>query len=622
MRSLSRALRTLMMAVLALEAVYLVGANTALLLVPGVANSAPDQMNVSFQAFSPFPGLMLVRDFSMRAQDPFVQWQLDVKRARVWLELRSLRDQVFHARQVDASGVAFRVRRKVAPEDVTPELTLSQPPIEGYGPVGLRDDRPMPSVPEQLRAWTIRMDRVSADAHELWIDLLRYEGPLHARGAWALHLDQEAWVGPAQLELQGGTVSRASQKVGANLRGTIDATVDTFPVFEVPGAKILDYVDAKLALSGALQDVAGLASALGASEKLAIAGSPGRFKVDGRLQKGVLEPGTTASAEIPRATMKVGGLRAAGGARTTARVAEDGRIHIDVNGERLSLRDPDTGVEFVRGAAVHLSSHFPGNDLRSFVAPRRAQLTLTRSVIPKLSALNQVIPDPLGFEIQGGRGTVTGKLDVNLARGTGSGSVDVRMREVALRQEKDTVKGHVDVRLSVSGVRPDLRSISLAGTTVKIRDMQVTSARTQRAWNGEVEVSQASLDLDRREMFRGKLDLRFEDARPLFRTMLDRTQAPRWAKRLFVPNDVRAVADIGFGRGWVRVDALNAHVGRTRVTGVARLTREKHDGAARMSAGILSAGLEVRGGKRSFKLLPTRNWFAKQHSRVTGRQGG
>ncbi len=622
MRHLSRVLKYLLMAVLSVEALYLVGANTALLLVPGMANSQPETMLVKFQAFSPFPGYVLVRSFSIRTQDPFVQWQLDVDRAQLWLDLRSLKDRVLHATHVKTSGTSFRIRRKVLADQVTPELTLSQPPIEGYGPVGLVQEGGPPYVPQGPEAWTIRMDRVSALADELWVDTFKVEGPMHASGAWSLHLDNDAWVGPAQLELQGATVTRASRRVSSDVRGKMGVTLDTFPVLQVPDEKIFDYAETKVSLTGALQDVAGTARAFGASEKLAIAGAPGRFAIDGRLDRGVLDPGGKAFLEVPRATMSVGGLTAAGRTRATAQVTEQGHIDVDVRGTRLSLRDPDNGLEYIRNAAVQLTTAIPGNDIRAFAPPTDAQLVLSRSEIPKLGVLNQIIPAPLELEVQGGSGTVKGSLRVDFEKGVGSGRVDVRMRGVALRQEEDTAKGDIDVHLRVAGVRPDLRSVSMAGTRIALRDMQVTSGRFRRMWGGEVKVSRASLDLDRREMFRGKLELSFDDARPFFRAMLDRTQAPRWAKKLFTPNDVRALADIGFGRGWVRVDDFTARVGRTWVSGVARLTTTKKDAAARIRAGGLTAGLEIRGDRRHMKLLASPGWYAKQQSRVLGRQGG
>ncbi|MGA9523107.1 MAG: hypothetical protein WBV82_16685 [Myxococcaceae bacterium] len=622
MRHLSRVLRYLVMAVLALEAVYLVGANTLLLLVPGKANSQPEMMRVKFQAFSPFPGLVFVRSFSLRVQDPFVQWQLDVDRARVWLDLRSLRDRVLHATDVSTSGTSFRLRRKVLADEVTPELTLSQPPIEGYGAVGLRQEGGPPYIPKGPEAWTIRMESVSALADELWVDTFRYQGPMHATGAWSLHLDNEARVGPAQLELQGGTITRASQGVSSEVRGQLAVTIDPFPALNVPGAKILDYVDTKVSLTGALQDIAGTALALGASEKLAISGSPGRFALDGRLNEGVLDPGSRLSLDVPRATMKVGGLTAAGGAKSSAEVTKEGHVDIDVSATRLSLRDPDNGLEYVRNAAVRLTTAVSGSDVRALAPPKDARLVLTRSEIPKLRVLNQVLPEPLGLEVLGGSGSVKGRLHVDLVEGVGSGHVDVRLKDVALRQQEDSATGDIDVHLRVAGVRPDLRKVSLAGTQVSLRDMQVTSGRFRRAWGGEVKVSRASLNLDRREMFQGKVELSFDDARPFFRAMLDRTRVPRWAQKLFTPNDVRALADVGFGRGWVRVDDFTARVGRTWVSGVARLTSTKKDGAARLRTGALSAGLEVRGGKRYLKLLASPGWFAKQQSRVVGRQGG
>jgi hypothetical protein len=146
--------------------------------------------------------------------------------------------------------------------------------------------------------------------------------------------------------------------------------------------------------------------------------------------------------------------------------------------------------------------------------------------------------------------------------------------------------------------------------------MEVTSAPEAGPWSGEVRISDASLDLDRPEAFRGKVDVHFQDARPLFRVLLARTSTPKWAARLLAPNRVHGSAELGFGKGLVRVDDLDAKVGRTQVTGVARLTRKSSDGAARISSGFLSAGVELKKGQRSVKLLPSRGWLEREQQRV------
>jgi hypothetical protein len=621
MRRLLRVLRVILLVVLAAEAFYLVAANAALLLVPGLVNRTPERLLIHFQAFSPFPGCVLVKDFSIRAQDRFAQWQLGVGRAFLWMDPRDLKESVFHVRKVSASEVSFQLRRKLRASEVTPELVKLQPRIEGLGPVGLRQDRDYPNIPPPPHTWTIRMDDVDAKAKELWLDTVRYEGPLHADGAWSLHLDREAWIGPAQVELEGGTVSRGQLALASDVRGRVDARVDAFPVRGIPGDKILDYLDLRTHVSAQLTDVGGMARMLGASKALGISGEPARVTLDGGLANALLDPGTKLTAEIPRARMKVGGLTASGAATAVARVSGRGRgaISIEVKGDDLTLTKPSTGERYVRGGKLELSTRIAGRSLRALKAPAKASLSLSGAEVPHLAALNDVIPSPLQLQVLGGQGTVAGNLDIDLARGVGSGGLKLAMRQAALRQAGDSVLGDIDVELKASGVRPDLRKVTLSGSRVALRQMEVTSAPEAGPWSGEVNIPEATLDLNRREALRAKIDVRFQDARPLFRALLARTPTPKWAAKLLAPSRVRGSAELGFGKGLVRVEDLDAQIGRAHVMGVARLTQQSRDGAARINSGFLSAGVELRNGRRSVKLLPSRGWFEREQERVIPR---
>jgi hypothetical protein len=291
-------------------------------------------------------------------------------------------------------------------------------------------------------------------------------------------------------------------------------------------------------------------------------------------------------------------------------------ISIEVSGDELALVKPGTGERYVRGGSLKLSTRIAGRNVRSFKAPQRARMSLVGAEVPRLAVLNDVIPEPLKLEVLGGRGRVDGALDIDLARGAGSGGLKLAMKQAALRQAGDSLLGDVDVELKAQGVRPDFRKVTVSGSRVALRQMEVTSAPEAGPWSGEVRISDASLDLDRPEAFQGKVDANFQDARPLFRALLARTSTPKWAAKLLAPSRVHGSAELGLGKGLVRVEDLDAKVGRTRVTGVARLTRKSSDGAARISSGFLSAGVELKNGRRSMKLMPSRGWMEKEQQRV------
>jgi hypothetical protein len=100
---------------LALEIFYLVVGNLFLrfALLP-IVNREPDDFLMAYErAYTLWPGVAHVRGFRLRNQNRTLQWQLEVEEADVTIDLLDLFGKTFSATRVRATGVAFRLRRKL-----------------------------------------------------------------------------------------------------------------------------------------------------------------------------------------------------------------------------------------------------------------------------------------------------------------------------------------------------------------------------------------------------------------------------------------------------------------------------------------------------------------------------
>lgn len=603
-----RLLRTSLVLIVALEVLYLVAANGAGVLAPRFANRQPDRTHLSFRAFTPFPGLVFVWDFQLRAQDRFTQWQLDIDRATVWVDLSSLRERTFHARKVDADGVAFKLRRKLQLPEVRPDTLEAQPQIEGFGEVALRQDEDFLMPPPRPGRWTIKMEGVDARGTELWVDTLRYDGPLAARGAWWLQLEQNAEIVPGEVQLGGGRLVHGEQELARTLVGTIRADLHEFPTRQLTPAMVFERIDGSVQLVGALADPAALMPLLKISPKLQPTWSGGTFAINAELVKGVAQPESRISANVHGARVQVGGLRVAGSAKVDARVANDRGLHVNVAARRLDVRRPGS-KPLADGGTVHVGAVLRGGRVDEYRAPRHVALRLEDALLSDARALNELLPAPLQLAVQSGIVRANGKLKVDLQRGLASGHAQVRGRQLAIEHRGQGYEGRLDARIQLARLDPEARSFRIDGTHVKLSDVRARDGRRVLPWSAQVAVSRGSVDLGRKEVFRGNVHSSLSHARPLFGALLENTKVPRIARKLLTPNHVTAKAEVGLGRRWVRLDGLRARVGRTQVRATARLNGTSTQIASELALGSLRAGIQQVGNHRKLRLFPAATWY-------------
>lgn len=626
LRLLLRLLRILLLTVVALEALYLVAANGGALLAPLLANRSPDRLNLSFRAFSPFPGLIYVRDFRIRAQDRYTQWLLTVDKATVWVDLRALRDRTFHVKHVTADGVAFLLRRKLQPDALHTLTIEAQPQIPGFGKVAVRKDSEYLLIPPRPDTWTIKMDDVHATAREVWVDTIRYRGALVANGAWRLKLENEAEVPRGHVELHGGLLTRDGHTLSRNLEGKIDASVRTFPAFELDAATFLQRFSGALQLGGEVADADTITPCLRISPKLAPNWEGGSFKLDAKLENGVPLKDTELKAELHGSSISLSSLRASGNLSVAAKVKSRGRLALEAVGSALRVRVRGRHRALAENGRVRISGTTKVRRLDRLVPPSRATVSISGARLAEASALNDVLPSPLGLKVTGGSATLDALLHVNVNTGKASGSLNAKAHGLELQYRNASYRGEVGLSLKLAGLGADARHFGVSGTRLDIEEVTRTNPAPSHAdpggpalpWSAHVEVDDASVALGRKEIFRGAVKAQLTNGRPLFTVLLDKASVPALARKLMTPNRVKASAKVGLGPGTVRVDELQGLVGQTDVRATARIHEDAVQLASELSFGVLRAGVFEDGGVRKVHLFPRGSWYDQRVAAITG----
>ena len=222
-------------------------------------NAQPEYLTMNWdEAVSRRPGHLTLKNLSIRASDPNVQWIIRLASAEVEFSMSALAKSTFRATSLRGTGLSFYLRNKIKPEAVKAANTSVLPPIPGFSDPPLRspDDRMPPPDP---RAWLIDVRTIAIDHFDdIWVDAYHFEGGARVDGAFSLRPALLAQIGPARLTFEKGEVRIGKAKDGIAVAGTVTATFDPFEPLKYPDAKVFAVVTAEVKLEGSFQKLQSL----------------------------------------------------------------------------------------------------------------------------------------------------------------------------------------------------------------------------------------------------------------------------------------------------------------------------------------------------------------------------
>jgi hypothetical protein len=573
----------------------------------------PDHFFVRYaSAWTVWPGVVHLRQLELHGQSRTVQWWVGIDDATIAIDLPRLLGRELVASSLDASGIAFRLRRR--PEAVAGSAPPAQtPPIPGLLNTPAPPERPAPAG--GAASWRIRLGGVSLRRlAEVWIGAYRFTGDANAAGGFDLHLDRSFALDPATVVFRSGSLLLASRPLLDGVAGGGRFELPAFDPNHLQGG-FLRLASGNLVLHGRLEGLGFLEPYLHEVPWIGLGGSAGTVEADLRVARGTYLPGTHVEARPGRVTATLLEDQASGSCEVSWDVARDGggamgRLVAAFDEFQLRRLGAVSPRAHGRGLRVEIGTR----DLRidALPAPATLAVDLPPTAVGDFSSYNANLPQGAGIAVRSGTGILRASLRAAAPAWEATGGIDLRGTAVVVDVQGARLRGNLSARSRFRAL-PQQRQLLLTESSVEIADVVRLGAGggpPRPGWWARLHLDYLAVRPGALIVLRARLQSTLSDTRPLFALFAPQPRpVVSWLDRLLDLHPIGAVGELAAGDGYFSVESLTVNSGSADIRARLRFAGGHTDGILYAAYGPLSAGMELRGGRRSWKLVRARRWF-------------
>jgi hypothetical protein len=243
-----------------------------------------------------------------------------------------------------------------------------------------------------------------------------------------------------------------------------------------------------------------------------------------------------------------------------------------------------------------------------------ATLDLPDAEVPDLAAYNALIPEQTGFSILSSRGRVRMHLEASTATRKATGSATLSSDAGRIQFQNLELRGNLTLRAPLVSSDLATRKFDLKGTRLELDDVsyqEVTAAAPAEPtpWWLRAELESGTLVWGAPLSLRGAGRIDMKSSGPLLTLFAQRSRFLRWFDDALNVENVAAHGVLRIGDGAVEIESLQATGGPMEVRSRMIFSKARKRGDLYLRYGRLAAGIELRDGRRDFKLRRALEWY-------------
>ena len=513
--------------------------------------------------------------------------------------------------RVDLAGLLDRRVRVdgLQGDGVTARLSLN-PPAPPSGPA---------SPP-----WTVRMAELHLTrVHEIALGDYLLAGESQADASFIYLPDGTLAVQRAALRMPAGRFQMGTETVAQPLALQVEARIEPSILGQTTGLAFLRYASGTAGIRTRISSLGFLRGFLGKTPWISLQGKGG-LQADIRMDRGRLTPGTRLEVAASPIQATLLDSRATGRGTVIAAV-EPGRtapstvLRVQLDGFVLEDLRQKGWPDYFRGRGLRIAAVAPGAlDLTAPMPDFDATIDLPDGEVPDLRVYNALLPAETGFAIVGGRGRARLHLEANTATNRTRGSAVLTSEGARIRFQNLDLTGRLSVRAPL--VSPDFngRRFDLKGTRLELNGVSYHNLDSEdgeedpSAWWARAELTGGSIVWGAPLSLRGEGKIDMRSSGPLLTLFSQRSRMLRWFNDALNVENIAARGAIRLGDGALEVESLQATGGPLEIRTRMSFSKARRWGDLFLRYGRLAAGIELRDGQRSLKLVHPLEWYEGQ----------
>ena len=547
---------------------------------------------------APLAGDIDLRTFQVSGVGERIAWQLTADHGSGRIDLAALLRRRVLLTGVRVEGAAVQLDPATGPPPVVP--------FDERWAVTMKEARI-----ESLRALAFQTDRLL--------------GPGRLESTLSFDRSRLLTVSRADLTVPAGRLESGGSPVARGVALHADFRIAPFVPGEVHGAALLRLISGAVSIQGQVASLGFLERYLRRAPWLQVQGQ-GQLDTEIRLDAGRLLPGSRLDVRGQVRSVFLDSV-ATGDALLTGTV-QPGKAALEIDFSRFAIApsgdesggESGAAVEpsYIEGAGLRLGILSTDLDLATPVSDLRATIDLPDGQVPDLTVYNTYLPPGTGVSLLSGAGRLRLHFDLDATTQSGAGEVVLTSDATRARFQNVELEGHLMVRAQLTSRDLKARRFQIAGTRLDLdrvtyREVDEKTGGepgTESAgWWAHLRITDGSMVWGRPLSLLGNAQLEMKSSGLLLAVFARKKSFPHWFHRLLSIENVRAEGTIHCGDGVIEIAPLRVTGGRFDLRSRLRFSRASKQGELFLRWGKLAAGIELRDGKRTFKLRHPEEWF-------------
>ncbi|PYQ63041.1 MAG: hypothetical protein DMF53_11430 [Acidobacteria bacterium] len=481
-------------------------------------------------------------------------------------------------------------------------------------------EKPKPPSGEASPPWTVRIagGRLTG-IREVALGDYRLAGEAQAEATFSYLPDGTLAVRRAAFVMPDGRFDAGGETITRSLSVRVETQVDPSILGQTTGPDFLRYVSGTAGVRAPINSLGFLRDYLKKTPWLALEGKGG-LSADVRIDHGRLVAGSRIAVEASPVQATVFDSRATGRGTVTVAVAQEGaavQTALRVRFNRFVFEDlrQKGWPDYLRGQGLLFSAVIPAAlDLTGPVPDFNATLDLPDAEVPDLTVYDALLPKEGGLWIVSGRGRARLHLEASTATNRTRGSALLTSDAARVRFQNLEIAGRLALRAPLAS--PDLanRKFDLKGTRLELADISYRNVESKNeeelpSWWARAELNGGSIVWGTPLSLRGEGKVDMKNSGPLLALFSERSRFLRWFNDALNVENVTARGAVRLGNGAVEVESLQATGGPLEIRTRMDFSKTRRWGDLFVRYGRLAAGIELRDGQRSIKLVHPLEWY-------------